>query len=56
MFQRYDIYSKTYDIQWLETANLLETSIAIPIFVKMSEKDIDKTALTLNSIASDLGL
>lgn len=56
MFQRYDIYSKTYDIQWLETANLLETSIAIPIFVKMSDKDIDKTALTLNSIASDLGL
>jgi 8-amino-3,8-dideoxy-alpha-D-manno-octulosonate transaminase len=56
MFERYGCYVDSYQSEWSQTANLLETSIAIPIMVKMTSERIADVAHKLNTIASELGL
>lgn len=56
MFERYGHYASTYEIQWAKTADLLETSIALPIMVKMDQSDIEQLAANLYEISSELSL
>ncbi len=56
MFQRFGCYAKSYETQWTKSADLLETSIAIPIMVKMTPERIEEVASKLNAIAAELGL
>ncbi len=56
MFQRFGCYASSYETQWNKTADLLETSIAIPIMVRMKPENIEEIASKLNEIAFDLGL
>jgi 8-amino-3,8-dideoxy-alpha-D-manno-octulosonate transaminase len=56
MFKRFGCYATSYETQWAKTADLLETSIAIPIMVKMTQERIEEVASKLNSIAAELRL
>jgi 8-amino-3,8-dideoxy-alpha-D-manno-octulosonate transaminase len=56
MFQRHGCYADSYQTQWTRSADLLETSIAIPIMVKMTPERIAEVASKLNTISADLGL
>lgn len=56
MFQRFGCYATSHETQWAKSADLLETSIAIPIMVKMTPERIEEVASKLNAIAAELGL
>lgn len=56
MFQRFGCYATSYETQWAKSADLLETSIAIPIMVKMTPERIEEVASKLNAIAAELRL
>jgi 8-amino-3,8-dideoxy-alpha-D-manno-octulosonate transaminase len=56
MFKRFGCYANSYHFEWQKSADLLETAIAIPIMVKMTEERINEVATKLNFIAADLGL
>jgi 8-amino-3,8-dideoxy-alpha-D-manno-octulosonate transaminase len=56
MFKRFGYYASTYNVEWQKSADLLETAIAIPIMVKMTEERINEVATKLNLIAGELGL
>jgi 8-amino-3,8-dideoxy-alpha-D-manno-octulosonate transaminase len=56
MFKRFGFYASTYNLEWQKSADLLETSIAIPIMVKTTEEGINEVATKLNLIARELGL
>lgn len=56
MFNKFGCYSKNYKSQWRYTSEILETSVAIPIMVKMSPDQIDNIASKLIDIANEVGL
>ena len=56
MFKRFGCYANSYHFEWQKSADLLETAIAIPIMVKMTEEHINEVATKLNLIAGELGL
>ena len=51
MFQKYGWYRETYKVQWQQSADILERSIAVPIMVKMTEENIANVADSLLKIA-----
>ncbi len=50
MFQDVPAYRDTWSTEWAKSAELLERSVSIPIFVKTSKEDIEKHIETINSI------
>jgi dTDP-4-amino-4,6-dideoxygalactose transaminase len=56
MFKRYGCYANSYQVEWTKSADLLETAIAIPIMVKMTQERINEVGSKLNLIAGELGL
>lgn len=56
MFNRHAMYEKVYLDRWAQSAELLETTIAVPVMVKMDTKKIDDIAEKLITIAGELGL
>lgn len=47
-------YKDSYQNQWQRSADILESSIAIPIMIRMSDEDIEGTALKLLKISKEV--
>ncbi len=56
MFTEYKQYEKSYLVEWAASAEILETTIALPIMVKMDSSRIDEIADKLIKIADELGI
>jgi 8-amino-3,8-dideoxy-alpha-D-manno-octulosonate transaminase len=54
MFQRYGWYRDTYQTQWQRTADILETAIALPIMIRMTDERIDEVACKVLKIAAEV--
>ncbi|CAN1498841.1 WecE Predicted pyridoxal phosphate-dependent enzyme apparently involved in regulation of cell wall biogenesis [Burkholderiaceae bacterium] len=54
IFEKYGWYAKSYEHQWQLSADILETSIAIPIMVKMDDMFIEELGHKLIKIALEL--
>lgn len=54
MFRKYGWYKETYQTEWQQSADLLETAIAIPIMIKMTNDQIEKIAQKLLIIAAEV--
>lgn len=54
MFQTVPSYRDTWSTAWAKSAELLDRSIAVPIFVKPSADDMRKQGETMLSILKDL--
>lgn len=54
IFQKYGWYTQTYKSQWLRSADIMETAIALPIMVKMSDDQIEETGQKIISIAKEV--
>lgn len=54
MFMKHGWYRETYSTQWQQSADILETSIAIPVMVKMTDERIQEIASKLLKIASEV--
>ncbi len=54
MFDKHGWYRKTYETEWQRSADILETAIALPIMVKMTEGRIEEIAHKLLKIASEV--
>jgi len=54
MFQKYGWYCDTYQTEWQRSADILETAVAIPIMIRMSDERIDEVARKLLKISSEI--
>lgn len=54
MFEKYGWYKETYQSEWKKSVDILETAIAIPIMVKMTDEQIESVAVRLIQIASEV--
>ena len=54
MFQKHGWYRETYESQWQKSADILETAIALPIMVRMSEERIAEIADKLMKISAEV--
>jgi 8-amino-3,8-dideoxy-alpha-D-manno-octulosonate transaminase len=54
MFRKYGWYKDTYQTEWQKSADILETAIAIPIMIKMTNDQIDEIAEKLLNIAAEV--
>ena len=54
MFNKYGWYRDTWQVQWQRSADILESSIALPIMVKMSEEQLAGITRKLLKITSEI--
>jgi 8-amino-3,8-dideoxy-alpha-D-manno-octulosonate transaminase len=54
MFKKYGWYKETHQTEWQQSADILETAIAIPIMIKMTDERIEEIAEKLLSIAAEV--
>ena len=54
MFQKYGWYRETYATEWQRSADILETAIALPIMVKMTDERIEEIAHKLIKISIEV--
>jgi len=54
MFEKYGWYRGRYQSAWQRTADILETAIALPIMIKMTDERIEAVAAALLRIAADV--
>jgi 8-amino-3,8-dideoxy-alpha-D-manno-octulosonate transaminase len=54
MFNKYGWYRDTHQFQWKISADILEKSVAIPVFVKMTESDISSLVKNLVEISEEV--
>lgn len=54
MFKKYGWYQNTYQTQWQVSADILETAIALPIMVKMTDQQIEAVADKLMQISNEV--
>ena len=54
MFNKYGWYKDNYRLEWEKSAKILESSVAIPVMVKMSEKRIFEIADKLLKIGRSM--
>ena len=54
MFQKYGWYRDNYQTAWQKSADILETAIALPIMIKMTDARIDEVATKVLKVARDV--
>lgn len=54
MFQKYGWYRETYTTEWQRSADILESAIALPIMVKMTDERIEEIAHKLIKISIEV--
>ncbi|MBF0473463.1 MAG: DegT/DnrJ/EryC1/StrS family aminotransferase [Nitrospirae bacterium] len=54
MFEEYNFYSDSYQIEWSKSADLLERAIALPVMVKMEDSRIFEIADKIRKIHKEL--
>ena len=54
IFQKYGFYAESYKSEWRTSEKILEKSIAVPIYIKMTKENILDTAKKLVKIAKEV--
>lgn len=54
MFEKYGWYRNSYATEWQRSADLLETSVSLPVMVKMTDERIEEVAHKVLQIAGEI--
>lgn len=54
MFQKHGWYRETYQTQWQRSADILETAIALPIMIRMTDERIEEIAHKVLKISAEV--
>ena len=54
IFGKSDLYNSNYDIVWKKSADILESSIALPILINSTKNDLDILSENLIKISKKI--